>query len=65
MVNPLFLYFLNLGVGGIERLAFTFYNYYKKIGYDVKVIKIIKQKSDLFNFGNDELYLSKKDLCEM
>jgi glycosyltransferase involved in cell wall biosynthesis len=53
------------GVGGIERLAFTLYNYYKKQGYEVKVLKIIKLESDLFNFENDELYLSDKDLCEM
>ncbi|UOB17078.1 glycosyltransferase [Abyssalbus ytuae] len=49
-------------VGGMERLALTFYNHYKKQGYKVKTVKLIKLKSDIINFGNDEYHLSKKDL---
>ena len=49
-------------VGGMERLALTFYNYYKAQGYDVKAVKIIKLQNDIINFGQDELFLSEKDL---
>ena len=52
-------------VGGMERLAFTFYNYYKTQGYNVKALKFIKLPSDIIHFGNDEFYLSKKDFSEM
>ena len=53
------------GVGGIERLAVNFYNYYKKIGHNVKVLKIIKLESDIVNFGAHELFLSEVDFSEM
>jgi glycosyltransferase involved in cell wall biosynthesis len=53
------------GVGGIERLAVTFYNYYILIGYDVKVLKIIKSDTDLVDFGFDELFLSTIDFGKM
>jgi glycosyltransferase involved in cell wall biosynthesis len=52
-------------VGGMERLALTFYNRMKKQGYDVKVLKLIKLKTDIILFGDDELYLSEKDFSEM
>lgn len=52
-------------VGGMERLAINFYNYYKNNGYTVKAIKIIKLESDIINFGEDELFLSNIDFCEM
>lgn len=53
------------GVGGIERLAINFYNFYKEKGYYVKVLKIIKQPTDIVNFGEDELCLSDVDFIEM
>jgi glycosyltransferase involved in cell wall biosynthesis len=53
------------GVGGIERLAINFYNFYKEKGYFVKVLKVIKQPSDIVNFGEDELYLSDIDFIEI
>lgn len=53
------------GVGGIERLALTFYTRMKESGYNVKVVKIIKLDSDFILFGEDELYLSDKDFSEM
>lgn len=52
-------------VGGMERLAINFYNYYKNNGYTVKAIKIIKLESDIINFGEDEIFLSNIDFCEM
>jgi glycosyltransferase involved in cell wall biosynthesis len=52
-------------VGGMERLAVNFYNYYKNNGYSVKAIKIIKLESDIINFGEDEIFLSNIDFCEM
>ena len=52
-------------VGGMERLAINFYNYYKNNGYTVKAIKIIKLESDIINFGDDELFLSNIDFFEM
>lgn len=53
------------GVGGIERLALNFYNFYKGKGYYVKVLKIIKDEIDIVNFGEDELFLSDIDFSEM
>ena len=53
------------GVGGMERLAMTFYNQYKSDGFEVKIIKIIKLPTDLINFGTDEIGLSEIDLHAM
>lgn len=53
------------GVGGMERLALYFYNYYKSKGYLVKGLKIIKLDNDIISFGDDEIYLSDKDFCQM
>lgn len=53
-------------VGGMERLALTFYNHYKSKGYNVKAIKLVKLKSDIINFDdNDEYFLSEKDFFEL
>jgi len=52
-------------VGGIERLAVTFYENLKKWGYNVKVIKIIALHNDIVNFGKDEYRLSEKDLSDL
>ena len=52
-------------VGGMERLALSFYNYYKKMGFNVKALKFIKLKNDIINFGDDELYLNECDFFEM
>ncbi len=52
-------------VGGMERLALTFYNHYKNKGYNVKAIKLIKLKTDIINFGDDEYFLSDKDFWEL
>jgi glycosyltransferase involved in cell wall biosynthesis len=52
-------------VGGMERLALTFYEYYKSLGYFVKAVKFIKLESDIINFGADELFLSLKDFSGM
>ncbi|WP_299252430.1 glycosyltransferase [uncultured Aquimarina sp.] len=52
-------------VGGMERLAFTFYNHYKNQGYVVKALKIIKLDNDIINFDEDELYLKPYDFNEM
>lgn len=52
------------GVGGIEKLAVTFYEGYKKKGFNVKVIKIIGLKNDIIGFGEDEYILSDKDFSE-
>jgi len=51
-------------VGGMERLALTFYDYYKTLGYGVKAVKIVKLRNDIINFGGDEFFLSDKDLNE-
>ncbi len=51
-------------VGGMERLALNFYQYYKKTGYNVKAVKFIGLSSDIITFGGDEYILSKKDLYE-
>ena len=53
------------GVGGMERLALSFYNHYKKKGYYVKAVKFIKLTSDIINFGEDEIFLSDKDYIDM
>ena len=52
-------------VGGMERLALHFYNYYKAQGYNVKAIKLIKLKTDIINFGDDEFYFSDRDFYQM
>jgi len=51
-------------VGGMERLALTFYNYYKSQGFEVKAVKIVKLRNDIINFGEDEFFISDKDLHE-
>ncbi|MDP9956823.1 glycosyltransferase involved in cell wall biosynthesis [Epilithonimonas hungarica] len=48
-------------VGGMERLAKTFYDNYKSQGYDVKAVKIIGLENDIINFGQDEYILSNID----
>ncbi|WP_025663542.1 glycosyltransferase [Aquimarina megaterium] len=53
------------GVGGMERLAFSFYNFYKKEGHFVKAVKFIKLQNDIINFDEDELYFSDRDFSEM
>ena len=53
------------GVGGMERVALTFYNYYKNKNYNVKVIKLIGLPTDIINFDQDEIVLTTKDLWEM
>lgn len=50
-------------VGGMERLAETFYDNYRKMGHTVKAVKIIGLENDIINFGKDELVLSKKDFA--
>ena len=52
-------------VGGMERLALSFYNHYKSKGYDVKGLKFIKLGTDLINFGEDEMFLKTRDFNEM
>lgn len=52
-------------VGGMERLAINLYDHYKKLGYNVKALKIIKLKTDIINFGEDELFLSEIDFSQM
>lgn len=52
-------------VGGMERLAYNFYTYYKSINVNVKVIKLVQLNSDIVHFGKDELAISKKDFSEM
>lgn len=51
-------------VGGMERLAFSFYENYLKLGFNVTAVKIIGLKNDIINFGTDEIVLSHKDFCE-
>lgn len=53
------------GVGGMERLAFYLHDHYKKQGCNVKVLKIIKLKTDIVNFGEDEFFLSDIDFSSM
>lgn len=52
-------------VGGMERLALTFYKCYKENGYNVKALKFIQLENDIIHFGEDELFLKKKDFFEM
>ncbi len=52
-------------VGGMERLALTFYNHYKTQGYTIKALKLIKLDSDIINFGDDECFFSDKDFGYM
>jgi glycosyltransferase involved in cell wall biosynthesis len=52
-------------VGGMERLALTFYEYYLSLGYFIKAIKFIKLESDIIDFGENELFLSLKDFNNM
>ncbi len=52
-------------VGGMERLALTFYNHYKEKGYHVKAMKIIKLDNDIINFGDDELFFKPHDFNKM
>ena len=52
-------------VGGMERLALTFYNHYKAKGYEVKSLKFIKLDNDIINFGNDELFFKSYDFNKM
>ncbi|XMO86159.1 glycosyltransferase [Algibacter sp. AS12] len=53
------------GVGGMERLAYSFYNFYKEKGYYIKAVKFIKLESDIINFDEDELFLSHLDYQDM
>ncbi|MCM5663417.1 glycosyltransferase [Galbibacter mesophilus] len=52
-------------VGGMERLAFSFYTFLKAKGHYVKALKLMKLDNDIIHFGGDELFLSKKDFHEM
>ena len=52
-------------VGGMERLAISFYNHYKSIGFKVKALKFIKLETDIINFGEDEFYLKGRDFNQM
>jgi len=51
-------------VGGMEKLALTFYNHYKGLGFNVKGVKIIQLNNDIINFGEDEFALSTKDFAD-
>lgn len=51
-------------VGGMERVAFSFYQYYKKRNYQVIGVKIVGKQSDIINFGEDEVVLSSRDFNE-
>lgn len=53
------------GVGGMERLALSFYEYYKNLGYYIKVVKFIKLQDDIINFNKDEFYFSNRDYGAM
>jgi hypothetical protein len=52
-------------VGGMERLAIHFYNYYKSIGVTVKGLKFIKLSTDIINFGEDEIFFKHHDFNAM
>lgn len=52
------------GIGGMERLALNFYNFYKSKGYNVKALKFFGLDTDIINFNEDELVLSENDLFE-
>lgn len=51
-------------VGGMERLAKTFYELYRSQGHCVKAVKIIGLRNDIVNFGADEIVFSQKDFCD-
>lgn len=51
-------------VGGMERVAFSFYQYYKEKKYKVVAIKIVGKESDIINFGEDEVIISTRDFNE-
>lgn len=53
------------GVGGMERVAFSFYNYYKSQGHVVYGLKFISKCDDIISFSDDELFLSSIDLDGM
>jgi glycosyltransferase involved in cell wall biosynthesis len=50
------------GVGGMERLALTFFDFYQSRGYVVKVVKLVCLPDDIINFEHAEFALSRKDL---
>lgn len=52
-------------VGGMERLALSFYSFYKNNGYSVKALKFIKLENDIISFDEDEIFLSDKDFSFM
>ncbi len=52
-------------VGGMERLALYLYEFYKKQGYNVKAVKIIKLDTDIISFGEDEYGLSSVDFYQL
>lgn len=52
-------------VGGMERLALSFYAFYKSKGYTVKALKFIKLDNDIIHFGEDELFLKGYDFSSM
>ena len=52
-------------VGGMERLALSFYNQYKKQNYFVKAVKFIGLSNDIINFGIDEIVFSRVDYAGM
>lgn len=52
-------------LGGMERLALTFYHHYKSLGHDVKILKIVGLAGDMVSVGDDEIVLSNKDFHQM
>ncbi|WP_040472523.1 glycosyltransferase [Aquimarina agarivorans] len=52
-------------VGGMERLALSFYDFYKSKGYAIKALKFIKLDNDIINFGEDELFFKGYDFSAM
>lgn len=52
-------------LGGMERLALTFYHHYKSIGHQVKILKIVGLPGDMVSVGEDGIVLSEKDLFQM
>jgi glycosyltransferase involved in cell wall biosynthesis len=53
------------GVGGMERLALNLYHHYRQLGFEVKVVKLVRLPTDIVNFGPDEIVLSEHDLAQM
>lgn len=51
-------------VGGMEKLAYTFYMHYRQLGYQVKAVKIIGLPNDIIHFGEDEIVLSHQDFAD-